>query len=234
MTRDQAREEMKSRLTEYVQSITKPSSGENMYVCPLCGSGTGTHKTGAFSVYGNGQKWKCFACGNSGDTLELLGQYEHINNFKDRLDRAAEIFGITLDGKNDMYLKGGHRMNRAESKTADIRSNIAETPEIDYTENFRKAQKQLFDEKYKDGLAYLNKRGISAETARKYGLGYVPHWRHPKVTSDSVPDSPRIIIPTSKHSYLARDIRSNLSDSSVKYAKQKVGETHIFKEALNN
>ncbi|MBD5111437.1 MAG: DNA primase [Ruminococcaceae bacterium] len=232
MTRDQAREEMKSRLTEYVQSITKPSCGENMYVCPLCGSGEGKHKTGAFSVYDNGQKWKCFSCGNGGDLFELIGQIEHIGDFKNRMDRAAEIFHITLDS-NDEYKKGHMIMERTEIKSVENETTAKEEPEVDYTENFNIANRQLFDERYKEGLEYLHKRGISDETARKFNVGYVPFWRHPKVTSDNVPTSPRIIIPTSKSTYMARDIRSDseLDISAKRFTKQKVGKVHILNES---
>lgn len=226
MLRDQAKEELKNRLTDYVQSITKPSTGENMYICPLCDSGNGKNRTGAFSICDNGRKWRCFSCGNGGDLFELIGQIEHISDFKNQLDRAAEIFQITLDNNNE-HKKGYMTMTKTEIKKTENAATSEETAE-DYTMIFKQAQDRLFNGEDKRGLEYLHKRGISDETAKKFGLGYVPSWRHPKVTSDNVPDSPRLIIPTSKYSYLARDIRSSLSDSSVKFAKQKVGKTHIF------
>lgn len=231
MTRDQAKEELKNRLTEYVQSITKPSGGTNMYVCPLCGSGTGKNRTGAFSVYGNGQKWKCFSCGSGGDLFELIGQVEHISVFKNRMDRAAEIFHISLD--NNEYKKGHMIMTKAEIEKTENGATNKEEPEVDYTEKFNTANRQLFDERYKEGLEYLHKRGISDETARKFNVGYVPNWKHPKATSDKIPTSPRIIVPTSKYSYFARDIRDNLDDNSKRFAKQNVSRiSHFNGEAL--
>lgn len=233
MTRDQAKEYLKSRLTEYVQSITKPSCGENMYVCPLCGSGEGKHKTGAFSVYDNGQKWKCFSCGNGGDLFELIGLTEHIGDFKNRMDRAAEIFHITLDS-NDEYKKGLMTMARTDIKKTENVTTDKDESTVDYTEKFKQAQDWLFNGEDKQGLEYLHKRGISVETAKKYGLGFVPGWRHPKAPK-TVPLSPRIIIPSGKEGYMARDIRENLTGEAAKHVKMNVGKQHMLNtEALYN
>lgn len=226
MTRDQAKEEMKSYLTEYVQSITKPSSGENMYVCPLCGSGEGKHKTGAFSVYDNGRKWKCFSCGSCGDLFELIGQIEHIGDFKNRMDKAAEIFHITLDS-NDEYKKGRMTMARTEIKRAENAAVNKEEPTVDYTEELKQAQDRLFNGDDKRGLEYLRKRGISVETAKKYGLGFVPEWRHTKAPK-AVPLSPRIIVPFGKEGYMARDIRENLTGKAAEHIKMNTGKQYIL------
>ena len=72
MDRQTATEVVKERLTEYVESITDHSAKGNRkaYVCPLCGSGTGRNKTGAFTITPDGHSWKCFACDKGGDTLD--------------------------------------------------------------------------------------------------------------------------------------------------------------------
>lgn len=59
-------------------------------------------------------------------------------------------------------------------------------------------------------------------------MGYCPEWIHPKTKSDKAYPTPRIIIPTSKESYLARDIRSNLSANEKPYSKRKVGAIHFL------
>ena len=59
----EARELLKQRFKDYVESITQRSKGTNMYVCPLCGSGTGSKHSGAFSIK-NGVSWKCFSFNN--------------------------------------------------------------------------------------------------------------------------------------------------------------------------
>lgn len=232
MMRDQARDELKSRLTDYVNNVTTPSKGTNMYVCPLCHSGEGKHKTGAFSIYNNGEKWKCHACGLGGDIFELIGKVEGITDFKEQLDKAAEIFHITFENNNE-HKKGYMTMTKTEIKKTENAATSEETAE-DCTKIFKQAQDLLFNGEDKRGLEYLHKRGISDETAKKFRLGYLPSWRHPKAPK-VVPTSPRIIIPTSKSTYFVRDIRSNLSESDDKYKKQHVGGVNMLNtEALYN
>lgn len=67
------------------------------------------------------------------------------------------------------------------------------------------------------------KRGISAELMDRFNIGYAKSWKNPKATG--APATPRIIIPTSKGSYIARDTRP---DAPKAFAKQKVGEVHLF------
>ena len=95
MDRHEAREQLKEQLKSYVESITHKSKGANMYVCPLCGSGTGSHSTGAFSI--KGTSWKCFSCNKGGDIFDLIGEYEGIADHSKQLKRAGELFGIYID-----------------------------------------------------------------------------------------------------------------------------------------
>ena len=101
--------------------------------------------------------------------------------------------------------------------TAPISQEIAQ--QQDYSNFFLKANKNLSMTDYH--------RGISRETLNRFCVGFVPNWRHPKAP-DSVPTSPRLIIPTSDSSYLARDTRENLTATQKKYSKSKVGSVHIF------
>ena len=71
MDRKEAREHLKGYLKSYVESVTPKSKGANMYVCPLCGSGSGKNGTGAFSI--KGDSWKCFSCNFGGVIFDLYG-----------------------------------------------------------------------------------------------------------------------------------------------------------------
>lgn len=77
---------------------------------------------------------------------------------------------------------------------------------------------------------YLKERGISTSLAKKFHLGYVPKWGNPKTALEGkeVKQTPRIIIPTSERTYLARDARLEIPDAEKQYKKQKVGTAHIF------
>jgi hypothetical protein len=82
---------VRERLPDYVAAVTTKSRA-GFYTCPLCGSGTGPNKSGAFRI--QGEKWRCFSCGKSGDVLDLLGEVEGLPDFRDRARRAEELFGI--------------------------------------------------------------------------------------------------------------------------------------------
>jgi hypothetical protein len=88
---DQLLQTIREKLPEYVETVTTKSKG-GFYTCPLCGSGTGPNRSGAFRI--QGERWKCFSCSKSGDVLDLIGEVERIPNFKDRARRASELFGI--------------------------------------------------------------------------------------------------------------------------------------------
>ena len=79
---------------------------------------------------------------------------------------------------------------------------------------------------------YHLKRGISFETCKRFGIFFVKEWRHPK--SHNAPFSPRLIIPTSESSYLARDVRNDddIPDEQKAYIKQKVGNSLFNARAL--
>ncbi len=74
---------LKVHLPEYLEIVTVHRKN-NMYNCPLCGSGTGKNGTPALNLYNNGMKWKCFSCGAGGSIIDLyldVNQMEHTNSF---------------------------------------------------------------------------------------------------------------------------------------------------------
>ena len=94
-------------------------------------------------------------------------------------------------------------------------------PEIDYTPFFLQAAAGINNTDYH--------RGISLDTLQRFKIGYVSEWRHPKAP-ETVPTSPRLIIPISKHGYLARDTRppETIPESAKGYIKSKVGKQATF------
>ena len=101
--------------------------------------------------------------------------------------------------------------------------NISEKEEnVDYTAFYRECNKHLQDTDYH--------RGISLDTLNRFLVGYVAQWQHPK--SPYSQPTPRLIIPTSRTSYLARDTRKSdeIPDTQKNYVKSKVGNVHIFNQ----
>ena len=81
MVDETRKEELRAGLTAYVESITEKDrrAGNNMYKCPLCGSGTGRNHNGAFSITRDGKSWKCFSCNQGGDIFTLIGNIKEAN-----------------------------------------------------------------------------------------------------------------------------------------------------------
>lgn len=227
MDRQEAREQLKGQLKSYVESITRKSKGANMYVCPLCGSGTGSHNTGAFSITKDGKSWKCFSCNKGGDIFDLIGEHEKITDHSEQLKRAGELYGITIESyrataqedfreyqnqpKNEQYTHNSIHTTDYINTHNSIRTT-------DYTQFFLQANRDIEKTDYH--------RGLSIETLNRFKIGYVESWRHPK--APNAPASPRLIIPTSKESYLARDTRKQIPEEQKPYSKSKVGSIHIF------
>lgn len=215
MDRQEARDQLKGNLKAYVETITKKSKGANMYVCPLCGSGTGSHSTGAFSITKEGTSWKCFSCNEGGDIFDLIGKVENISDHSEQLKRAGELFGITIDSYR-ATAQEDFKMYQKQAKSEQYTHNSIHT--TDYTQFFLQANKDIEKTNYH--------RGLSIDTLNRFKIGYVENWRHPK--APNAPASPRLIIPTSKESYLARDTRERIPAEQKPYSKSKVGSIHIF------
>lgn len=218
MERQEAREQLKGQLRAYLESITQKSKGNNMYVCPLCGSGTGSHSTGAFGIK-DGTSWKCFSCNEGGDIFDLIGKYEGIADHSEQLKRAGEIFGITIDSYRATAQEDFREYKKQPKTEQYTHSNIHTSTAIaDYTQFFLQANRDIEKTSYH--------RGLSLDTLNRFKIGHVENWKHPKVPN--APASPRLIIPTSKESYLARDTRAHIPEEQKPYSKSKVGSIHIF------
>ncbi len=208
----QITDSLKRCLPQYVERITEPSIGKNMYVCPLCGSGNGKHSTGAFSIK-NGVSFKCFSCNKSGDIFDLIGFHEELYEYNEQIERAKELFGDKISSAQD-----------------NIGAQLAKAEPTDYTDFFLQAHAEL------DKTSYPQVRGLSRKTLDRFNVGYVEKWKHPNAANNpNVPFTPRLIIPTGKYSYLARDTRADLTEQQKAYSKIKVGSVNIFNaEAIKN
>lgn len=218
MDRQTATEAIKERLTEYVESITDHSRKGNKkaYVCPLCGSGTGRNATGAFTITPDGNSWKCFACDKGGDTLDLIGYVEGIDDYNSKLTRAGELFNMTIDAPAREY--------QNQDKTAqntDTHNSIHTPVNGNYLAFYKQANDNI------QATNYPEKRGLSKAILDRFKIGYVENWKHPNAP-ENVTGSPRLIIPVTQTSYLARDTRDNIPDYQKQYEKTKVGGSDIF------
>lgn len=143
-------------LTDFIK--LEPSKG-GLYICPLCGSGTGAHRTGALSIRKTDNRVTCFAGQCFGDKGEdTLGALRRIYNGKSE----AEIFslcGYQLD-ESETQAKEPEQKKKPEEKPRD-------------TPNFKEQIDRFADAlPGSEGESYLKGRGLTAETMRRFHLGY--------------------------------------------------------------
>ena len=212
--RNRTREQIKPNLKNYVEQITTRSKGTGKYICPLCASGTGKNATGAFSL--KGDSWKCFSCGHGGDIFDLIGEVESIENYNDRFNRACEIYNISTSPhshtpKHEIEWNEAKRENTAKATPG---TQLTEEQPTDYGNFFLKAHENI------GNTDYWRKRGLTQEIIDRFKIGYESKWQNP--VNPTAPVSPRLIIPTSRYSYIARSTDNNA------YNKLKIGKLAIF------
>ena len=213
MDREQARQDARNKLPEYLDIITTKKG--NQYICPFCGSGTGKNKTPAGQLNKDNQTFHCYSCNFHGDIFDIVAQIENISDEAEKFMRVYEIFNFQV-GQN--YKPSQNR--------ADARPPEEKRPATDYTFYYEECHARAGETDY---FAFRN---INKPTIDKFMLGFDPAWRSPKALSEgkNPPASPRIIIPTSKYSYVARATDPN---ADPKYKTVKEGTAELFnREAL--
>lgn len=158
------KDELRSRLGEYVSQVTRPSrrAGKDMFVCPLCGSGSkgGRDSDGAFHL--SGDRWYCHACQKGGDIFTLYAEINNldtVNDFPEINKGLAQALGVTV-------IDSARRDFTPERK--EVREEVKQiNPE-------RLTQIETFASQLAGSPAetYLKERGFSDEIIQKFKLGY--------------------------------------------------------------
>ena len=225
MTRDEAKNYIQSNAAQYLQ---RDRSGKG-FICPICGSGSGNKGTGITTK--DGIHFTCWAgCFTNSDVIDIIGMQEGIDDYPRKVEKACEIFNISTEPRaprdSSQYQK--HDKNERHTHSSIHTTTYTQQPEEDLTSFFKAAHAQIHE------TDYAKRRGLSDEVIDRFLLGYVPEWKHPKAPG-SAPLTPRLIIPTSRGSYLARDTREEIPDEQQQYSKSKVGKMHLFNaKALQN
>lgn len=232
---------IKSYLSEYMAEVgATPSKtgGKDMYTCPLCGSGVGgadgKRHTGAFHYEKNNQVWKCHSCGRGGTIIDLYG---YMNSIDPKTKDGKKAIIQALEDKYNIEDTSSFNVVSAKEDFKDIL-----TPE-------EQAKRDYIEEEinlcigacgHTVGFSdYLTNRGISLEVQKRFNIGYFGEWLHPKTKWANKENpylntwaTPRIIIPTSDRSYLARATTPEPPENDPRhkyYVKAyKVGEVNIF------
>lgn len=212
-------QEIKNQLENYLHS-----KGINTKKPFHCLNPSHDDKNPSMSYKNN--KVKCFACEASYDIYDLIGLDYNLTNFADQAKKACEIYNIPYE----TAVKPDQNQKPAKPEKNDLQNSPETDEPEDYKPFYMEAHETL---KNSD---YMRNRGISEQILERFNIGYVEAWKHPKIKTLNVPTSPRVIIPTSDYSYIARDVRplEEIPEQSRPYVKQKVGKAHIFNlEAFN-
>lgn len=138
-------------ISDYVRLQKKGST--HFGLCPFH-----NEKTPSFSVSQGKQMYYCFGCGAGGNVITFLMQYENYT-FQEALQALAQRAGIELPRQE---------MSGRARQEADRRARILEVNKV--AAKYFYAQLRM--EQGQHGIAYFEKRGLSTETLKKFGLGY--------------------------------------------------------------
>jgi len=208
MTREDARKYINGLINTELPKAKKRVSGYDTYICPICGNGSGADGTGICTK--DGRHYTCFkGCFSSLDYLDILKR-QHGTESETEI---FSIYGLDIDGADASNMSGTARRSSGHNEQTEKKKTQA----TDYTKYFKECHARA------NQTEYFAFRGIGTETVDRFMLGYDPAWRHPN--APTAPPSERVIIPTSKGSYLARAINS---DTPAQFQKQKAGSSNIF------
>ena len=150
-------EEVRSRndivdvIGQYVHLTKKGSTYFGL--CPFH-----NEKTGSFSVSPNKQMYYCFGCGAGGNVFTFMMQYENFT-FGEAMEALADRAGVALPKQE---------YSAAQQREADKKQRLLEINK----EAARYFYTLLRNDRGKHALAYFQKRELSEETMKKFGLGY--------------------------------------------------------------
>lgn len=169
--------------------ILKKSGGNWWGLCPFH-----KEKTPSFSVNPSKGIFKCFGCGEGGDSLSYLMKTRGIA-FNELIKELANEFGIelpnTYSGVNNKNIK--EQMIKACTKAAEYYQ-----------------QKLFTSSDGADALKYLNNREIDEKIIKRYVLGFASKEQNQLYTSlkdkfsDEVLEKAGLILKTQKNEYIDR------------------------------
>lgn len=237
MNREEAKQIIRERvrITDYLEK-----SKGGLYCCPFCGSGHGTHKTGAVKYYPETNTICCFgACGKKSYDIFDIYMNKYGADYNTALQTLAGEIGIEIDPyKPDAAAdQGGRERKAVQAPQSDYRpaddKNTMQTekaPEngaqertegkADYTEYYKICRERINSP---EAVSYLSARGISVKTAAAYWIGFDPQAdpaKAPGGQGEIKFPCPRIIAPASKRFYMGRSIDPNTPPN---YQKSNAG-----------
>lgn len=161
MDRKSAKEEVKQREPDFLPTAKKKVHNRLTYICPKCENGKGKDGDGiVFDPNADYPHWKCYKCGLYEDIIGLWKAHTSYTDDSEVFRTLYEHYKITIDEMfTDVY--SVNNVNIPKNKS-DNRSSHATEPELDYTDFFFQANKNIIHTSYH--------RGISLETLNRFNI----------------------------------------------------------------
>lgn len=197
MITEEAIRQTKARLKDYLEAVTEHSVNAGFYACPLCGSGTKEHKTGALKLYEETNTFNCFSCKAGGDVFKLAAMLNNLDNKRD----FKEVYKVIMDTLGEHT----HTVNTLPPRPPLPPKQQAKA---DYSEYIKDCCKAVNETRY------LADRGFTQETIERFRLGYDEKKQ-------------MVIIPYNKECsyYIGRSVRKAADDKGdKKHFKPKTSE----------
>lgn len=119
-------------------------------------------KTPSFSVSPSKGIYKCFGCGEGGNSVDFVMNHEGMT-YPEALRYLAQKYNIEIPEKEESAEEREHRTHRESLQIVN-----------DYALDFFRNQLHQTEEGKKIGLTYFQSRGFSEETIEKFKLGFAP------------------------------------------------------------
>lgn len=144
-----ARADLAQVVSRYTQLTNR--GGRLWGLCPFHGE-----KTASFTVDAEKGLYYCFGCGKGGGVIQFIMEVERLE-FQEAVAFLAEMYHMEMpQGDNDRLANLRKRMLEANRLAA------------------RFFYDQLAAKTSEEAMAYVRRRGLTAATIRRFGIGYAP------------------------------------------------------------
>lgn len=220
MTRDQARDHIKTLLPSYLEERGLPL--RRPFLC-LNPEHNDRHASMSFDQRNN--RVHCFSCNASYDIFDLLSIDTGITDQRQLFDHAYQKYNIQIEQRSSAQADFADPLPQQTAQPTQTAQNA------DHTQYVQECAKRLRQ------TDYLSKRGISYETAEKYGVGYDPAFRtrvYDEKGNGAAATWEAILFPTGSSdalSYKARDTSPSAKGGS-RYRVPTGGNNKLFNESI--
>ena len=240
MTLEEAKQEIENRSLELLEK-TKNGKG---YICPICGIGSIDDQNGIVTPDD-----KSFSCpGGCFTHTKILGIIALKCGIKDDdeplevVKMAAKELDIKIDGEDDDNDEDDDSPIRPDEPEEEEKKPVTSIiGQVNPDGTMVSLQGQIpVDSPYPEFVIFyeecanliekcnfMQSIGISKEIQERFNMGYCENWIHPNTSADVrqfISSTPRIIIPTSRFSYVAR----YCGDSKNVAKMQRAGIPSLF------